>query len=58
MSRIQIIDRQFNSEELRDLSDQELNVQGGIINFAVLAFGAGYAVGTGIYNMYCRIVYY
>jgi hypothetical protein len=29
MSKIQIIDLNVNSEELRDLSDAELNVQGG-----------------------------
>jgi hypothetical protein len=29
MSRIQIIDLNINSEGLRDLSDEELNLQGG-----------------------------
>jgi hypothetical protein len=29
MSRIQIVDLKVSSEELRDLSDEELNLQGG-----------------------------
>jgi hypothetical protein len=29
MSRIKIVDLNVSSEELRDLSDEELNVQGG-----------------------------
>lgn len=29
MSKIQIIDLNLNSEELRDLSDEELKLQGG-----------------------------
>ncbi len=29
MSKIQIIDLNVNSEDLRDISDEELNLQGG-----------------------------
>jgi hypothetical protein len=46
MSKIQIVDLNVNSEELRDLSDEELNVQGGIISLLIIAFAAGYGIGT------------
>lgn len=46
MSKIQIVDLNINSEELRDLFDEELNIQGGILSLLALSFGAGYAVGT------------
>ncbi|WP_309736136.1 hypothetical protein [Chamaesiphon sp. OTE_75_metabat_556] len=45
MSKIQIIDLNVNSEDLRDLSDEELNLQGGVLCFLVLAFAAGYGLG-------------
>jgi hypothetical protein len=52
MSKIQIVDLNVNSEELRDLSDEELNTQGGILQLAIIAFAAGYAGGTAIRRMF------
>jgi hypothetical protein len=46
MSKIQIVDLNVNSEELRDLSDEELNTQGGIISVLFIAFAAGYGAGS------------
>lgn len=45
MSKIQIVNLNVNSEELRDLSAEELNIQGGILCLLLLAFAGGYGIG-------------
>jgi hypothetical protein len=54
MSKIQIVDLNVNSEELKDLYDEELNVQGGILQLAIIAFAAGYGAGSAARHAFIR----
>ena len=43
---------------MREITINEVDqVSGGIIAVILISFGAGYAVGTGIYQTYCALAY-